>query len=198
MLARFRASSPDRCPQAAKSPCHAFGTRRGWWEKRQLFEAGRTRPPRLVSLKQLTSILQLFQWNSCNARSIVSHETMFLENQLRAVQQNRFAVCLCAVRRGLRCPNCLWIFLRLQFIRMFLVFRMANSNLLIFLRFQYSLINTFVKGDNLSPLTISLRRAEPARPQFACGMVILPVLYNLVWVYRVESALRLLPSKMFR
>ena len=30
MLARFRASSPDRCPQAAKSLCHAFGTRRGW------------------------------------------------------------------------------------------------------------------------------------------------------------------------
>ena len=30
MLARFRASSPDRCPQAAKFPCHAFGTRRGW------------------------------------------------------------------------------------------------------------------------------------------------------------------------
>ena len=44
MLARFRASSPDRCPQAAKFLCHAFGTRRGWWEKRQLFEAGRTRP----------------------------------------------------------------------------------------------------------------------------------------------------------
>ena len=101
MLARFRASSPDRCPQAAKSPCHASGTRSGWWEKRQLFEAGRTRPPRLVSRKQSTDILQLFQWNSCNARSIVSHETMFLENQLRAVQQNRFAVCLCAVRRWL-------------------------------------------------------------------------------------------------
>ena len=48
MLARFRASSPDRCPQAAKFLCHAFGTRRGWREKRQLFEAGRTRPPRLV------------------------------------------------------------------------------------------------------------------------------------------------------
>ena len=48
MLARFRASSPDRCPQAAKSLCHAFGTRSGWWEKRQLFEAGRTRPLRLV------------------------------------------------------------------------------------------------------------------------------------------------------
>ena len=44
MLAKFRASSPDRCLQAAKSPCHPFGTRRGWWEKRQLFEAGRTRP----------------------------------------------------------------------------------------------------------------------------------------------------------
>ena len=24
------ASSPDRCPQAAKFLCHAFGTRRGW------------------------------------------------------------------------------------------------------------------------------------------------------------------------
>ena len=35
---------------------------------------------------------------------------------------------------------------------MFLVFRMANSNLLIFLRFQYSLINTFVKGGSLSPI----------------------------------------------
>ena len=44
MLAKFRASSPDRCPQAAKSLCHALGTRRGWWEKRPLFEAGRTRP----------------------------------------------------------------------------------------------------------------------------------------------------------
>ena len=30
MLARFRASSPDRCPQAAKSPCHPSGTRSGW------------------------------------------------------------------------------------------------------------------------------------------------------------------------
>ena len=28
------------------------------------------------------------------------------ENQLRAVRQNRFAVCLCAVRRWLRCSNC--------------------------------------------------------------------------------------------
>ena len=37
------------------------------------------------------------------------------------------------------------------------------------LRFQCYLINTSVKGDSLSPLTISLRRAEPARPQFACG-----------------------------
>ena len=40
---------------------------------------------------------------------------------------------------------------------MFLVFRIANSNLLIFLRFQYSLINTFVKGDSLSNV-INLKR----------------------------------------
>ena len=70
MLARFRASSPDRCPQAAKSLCHAFGTRSGWWEKRQLFEAGRTRPLRLVKPEQKTSILQLFQWNSCNGNAL--------------------------------------------------------------------------------------------------------------------------------
>ena len=37
------------------------------------------------------------------------------------------------------------------------------------LRFQCVLINTSVKGDSLSPLTIPLRRAEPARPQFAYG-----------------------------
>ena len=66
MLARFRASSPDRCPQAAKSPCHASGTRSEWWEKRQLFEAGRTRPLRLVKPERETSILQLFRGNSCN------------------------------------------------------------------------------------------------------------------------------------
>ena len=41
---------------------------------------------------------------------------------------------------------------------------MANSKLLVSLRFQYHLINTSVKGDSLSPLTIPLRRAEPARP----------------------------------
>ena len=45
MLARFRASSPDRCPQAAKSPCHAFGTRRGWWEKRPHLPAARILQP---------------------------------------------------------------------------------------------------------------------------------------------------------
>ena len=40
---------------------------------------------------------------SCN----VSCETMLLENHSNPVRQNRFAVCLCAVRRWLRCPNCL-------------------------------------------------------------------------------------------
>ena len=73
MLARFRASSPDRCPQAAKSLCHVFGTRRGWWEKRQLFEAGRTRPLRLVKPERETSVLQLFRGNSCNEMFHVKH-----------------------------------------------------------------------------------------------------------------------------
>ena len=86
MLARFRASSPDRCPQAAKFLCHAVGTRRGWREKRQLFEAGLTRPPRLVRPYQQTSILQLFQWNSCNGilpyrKSLLLGKTIFSVRQ---------------------------------------------------------------------------------------------------------------------
>ena len=42
-------------------------------------------------------------------------KTMFSGNQLRTIRQICFAVCLCAVRRWLRCSNCLWMFLRLQF-----------------------------------------------------------------------------------
>ena len=44
------------------------------------------------------------------------------------------------------------------------------------LRFQYHLINTSVKGDSLSPLTIPLRRAEPARPQFRLWRFLLALL----------------------
>ena len=103
-----------------------------------------------------------------------------------------------AVRRGcvVRIAYESFLDYSLQEFFMFLEWRAAIFRFS--LRFQFHLIHTSVKGDSLSPLTISLRRAEPARPQFACGMVILPVLYNLVWVYQVESALRLLPSKMFR
>ena len=85
MLARFRASSPDRCPQAAKSPCHSFGTRRGWWEKRELFEAGRTRPPRLVKPERKTSILQLFRWNSCNED--ILQKNLLLEKTVFSIRQ---------------------------------------------------------------------------------------------------------------
>ena len=59
--------------------------------------------------------------------SIVSCETMLLENKLRTVRQNRFALCLCAVRRWLCCPNWLWIFLRLLFSGNFFASWMANS-----------------------------------------------------------------------
>ena len=40
MLARFRASSPDRCPQAAKSPFHASGTTEGVVRKATAFRGG--------------------------------------------------------------------------------------------------------------------------------------------------------------
>ena len=69
MLARFRASSPDRCPQAAKFLCHAFGTRRGWWEKRKLFEAAnKTAPPCETGTgnKYLATVPgEQLQWISC-------------------------------------------------------------------------------------------------------------------------------------
>ena len=79
------------------------------------------------------------------------------------VRQNRFAVCLCAVRRWLRCPNCFCIFLRFWFFWIFYVFRMANSRLLVSPRFQYRLINTSVKGNSLSPYL------EDALPFCPCG-----------------------------
>ena len=44
-------------------------------------------------------------------------------------------------------------------------------------RFQYPLINTSVKGDSLSPLTIPLRRAEPARPQLPAARILQPIIY---------------------
>ena len=59
------------------------------------------------------------------------------------------------------------IFLRFQFVRSFYVFRMANSIFFVPLRFQISLINTFVKGDSLSPIfrgclaLLSLRDISP-------------------------------------
>ena len=79
------ASSPDRCPQAAKFPCHAFGTRRGWLEKRQLFEAGRTRPPRFVKPKLKTNILQLFRRNSCNGNPL--QKILLLEKPFFSIRQ---------------------------------------------------------------------------------------------------------------
>ena len=79
-------------------------------------------------------------------------KTMFSGNQLRTIRQIRFAVCLCAVRRWLRYPNCLWMFLRLQLAWSFFVFKTANSRLLVPLRFQYHLINTSVREDSLSSI----------------------------------------------
>ena len=47
MLARFRASSPDRCPQAAKSPCHPFWHTERVVRKAKAFRGGanKTAPP---------------------------------------------------------------------------------------------------------------------------------------------------------
>ena len=80
---------------------------------------------------------------------------------------------------GVVLPELLMNLSRLQFTGIFYVFRMANSKLLVSLRFQYHLINTSVKGDSLSPLTIPLRRAEPARPQLPAAHILQPIIYLL-------------------
>ena len=65
---------------------------------------------------------------------------------------------------------------------MLLEWRTAFSH--IPLRFQYHLIKTSVKGDSLSPLTISLRRAEPARTQFAYGEKTVSGLHGFAFIFR--------------
>ena len=74
-----------------------------------------------------------------------------------------------AVRRGcvVRIAYESFLDYSLQEFFMFLEWRAAIFRFS--LRFQFHLIHTSVKGDSLSPLTIPLRRAEPARPQFAYG-----------------------------
>ena len=74
---------------------------------------------------------------SCN----VSCETMLLENHSNPVRQNRFAVCLCAVRRWVCYLNCLWIFLRLQFAWSFLFSRWRTADCLFLLDFNVSHCN---------------------------------------------------------
>jgi len=64
-------------------------------------------------------------------------ESCFQGKQLRESRQNRFAVCLGAVRRWLRFPNDFSIFLRYLFAGIFFAFKTANSNAQILLRFQY-------------------------------------------------------------
>ena len=90
-----------------------------------------------------------------------------------------------AVRRGcvVRITYESFLDYSLQEFFMFLEWRTAIFRFS--LRFQYDFINTSVKGDSLSPLTISLRRAEPARPQFAYGGKTVSGLHGFAFLFFV-------------
>ncbi len=93
---------------------------------------------------------------------------------MRPVRQNRFAICLCTVRRCCVVQIAYESFLDCCLLEIF-CFQDGEQHLRTSPRFQYHLINTFVKGDSLSPLTIPLRRAEPARPQLPAARILQPL-----------------------
>ena len=120
---------------------------------------------------------------------------------MRTVRQNRFAVCLCAVRWCCVVRIAYESFLEFCFSEFFMFFRMANSNFTYSLRFQFHPINTSVREDSLSsyledalpfcpfgtfPHTVGNhppRRAEPARPQFAYGGKTVSVLHGFAFLF---------------
>ena len=85
---------------------------------------------------------------------------------------NRFAVCLGCSSPELPFPNCLSIFLRLQFTGIFYVSRMANSICLSLLDFNIIYSSALCRGQ-LAPCTP--RRAEPARPQLPAARILQPI-----------------------
>ena len=127
--------------------------------------------------------------------------------QLHPIRQNCFALCLCAVRRWLRCPNCLWIFLRLQFTGIFYVSRMANSICLLFLDFNFISSIPLLRGTACPPFLKDAlpfcpfgtfphtvgnhppRRAEPARPQLPAARILQPL--SISPIFRQFTQLKL-------
>ena len=74
-----------------------------------------------------------FMWNNALGKPIACDSAnCSLGYHPNPVRQIRFALCLCAVRQWLCCPNWLWIFLRFRFFWIFSVFRMVNSSSLCF------------------------------------------------------------------
>ena len=88
---------------------------------------------------------------------------------MRTVRQNRFAVCLCAVRRCcvVRIAYESFLDYNLQEFFMFLEWRTANC--LFLLDFYYCSLSTLCRGQ-LAPCTP--RRAEPARPQLPAARIL--------------------------
>ena len=87
MLARFRASSPDRCPQAAKFPVPSFWHTERVVRKATAFRGGanKTAPPcfpKAINRYFATVPPEQLQW-----ALYVSHETLLLEKTIFSVRQ---------------------------------------------------------------------------------------------------------------
>ena len=95
------------------------------WIKKLFVSVLRTDDPTYFSSCKfplpLAVILHCFTWNNVLGKTIACGS------------QNRFAVCLCAVRWWLCCPNWLWIFPRFRFFWISYASWMANSIYLLLL-----------------------------------------------------------------
>ena len=85
MLARIRASSPDRCPQAAKSPCHPFGTRRGGEKSESFSRRGEQDRPALWNLSN--NLLSCNCSGGTIATEIPYRKSLFLGKTTFSVRQ---------------------------------------------------------------------------------------------------------------
>ena len=104
MLARFRASSPDRCPQAAKSPCHPFGTRRGGEKSESFSRRGEQDRPALWNLSN--NLLSCNCSGGTIATEIPYRKSLFLGKTTFIVRQKGVSPLLLPAS-VLQLPRCL-------------------------------------------------------------------------------------------
>ena len=93
------------------------------------------------------------------SRSDVSHETLLLGKSIANGSAESLRCLPLCCSPVLCCPNCLWMFLRLQFAWSFFVFKMANSIYRVLLDSCYCLLSTLCRGQ-LAPNVINLTSSQ--------------------------------------